>query len=86
MLPSETRQLHTLLGQLDALVRAVGQLREAQGRAAQAAATRAAAEHLSAVVQPQHPARHRPATIRAPLFPTAARATTPPRVTPGRAR
>ena len=86
MLPSETRQLHTLLGQLDALVRAVGRLREAQGRAGQAAATRAAAEHLAAVLHRQHPARHPPATIRAPLFPTAARATTPPLVAPGRAR
>ncbi len=86
MLPSETRQLHTLLSQLDALVRAVGRLREAQGRAAQAAAARAAAEHLTAVLHPQQPARHPPTTTAPLLLPTAAGATTPPRGAPGRAR
>ncbi len=86
MLPSETRQLHTLLGQLDALARAVGRLREAQGRAAQAAAARSAAEHLAAALHRQQPARHPPVTIPALLFPTAARATTPPRGAAGRAR
>jgi hypothetical protein len=85
-LPSETRRLHHLLGQLDALVRAVGRLREAQGHAAQAAATRAAAEHLAAVLPPQQPARPAPATTPPLLFPTAARTTTPPRGAPGRAR
>jgi len=86
VLPSETRRLHTLLGQLDALVRAVGRLREVQGRAAQAAAARAAAEHLDTVLHAQQPARPAAAATPQLLFPTAARATAPPRGAPGRAR
>jgi len=46
-LPSETRQVLALLGQLQSLAATVASLREAQGQVAQAAAARAAAEHLA---------------------------------------
>ena len=45
--PSETAQLRCLLAQLVALTETVARLRETQHRAAQAAAARAAAEHLT---------------------------------------
>lgn len=56
LLPSESRQLLALLGQLEALVVAVARLRETQGRAAQAAAARAAAERLVAATGHARPA------------------------------
>lgn len=46
-LPSETRQVLSLLTQLQSLAATVARLREAQGRAAQAAAARAAADRLA---------------------------------------
>jgi len=45
-LPSETRQVLALLGQLQSLAATVASMREAQGQVAQAVAARAAAEHL----------------------------------------
>jgi hypothetical protein len=51
-LPSETRQLLQLTQQLTALVDAVARLRQTQNHAAQAAAARAAVDHLR-VLQPR---------------------------------
>ncbi len=72
-LPSETRQVMALLGQLQSLATTVASLREAQGQVAQAAAARAAAEHLL-------PARGRPAQSPS-AAPGVDLLSVPPRVT-----
>jgi len=70
--PSETKQLLALLAQLAALADAVTRLREAQQRAAQAAAARQAAEQLRAVATRYQP----PADSGSPGTETAGRGRT----------
>ena len=74
-LPSETRQVLALLGQLQSLAAAVARIRKAQGQAAQAAAALAAAEQLAGTVR--QPTHRTSAATAVGLRPDLPRAATP---------
>ena len=76
-LPSETRQVLALLAQLQSLAATVASLRDAQGRAAQAAAAWTAVEHLAVVVGRQ--AESPPSATVVDLLSAPSRVTAPGR-------